>query len=376
MLSLTRLKNTPARVTLIVNKSLMVISSLVMTLLVLGCMDSTEPVIKAKPPLTVDAMRVSKSDYYTMTREYAGSIQAGQNANLGFELSGKIARLMVDVGQAVEKGQELISLDTQLLDAELKQLNAQLKEIRAQQRLTKVNLDRQYALKKKGFSSESEIDLLMSDKEALEANSLRIDAAIEENRLREQKSTIVAPYSGIVSKRYVSLGDVVAVGAPTLSLLSVNDKEAIIGVHHNDVQDIQAKKSFLIRVANREYPASLISKASNIDINSRTIRLRFLLDKESALLDGELAYLLYEKKYPQKGYWLPNTALIDGIRGTWNVFTLNMIDEKKVVERRTVQVLFANNQSVYVQGALSDGDEVITTGLHKVVSGQIVQVAE
>ncbi|WP_019612865.1 efflux RND transporter periplasmic adaptor subunit [Psychromonas ossibalaenae] len=341
-----------------------------------GCTDSIEAAKKPRELLTVVSQKVQESESYTVEREYVGTIFAGQKANLGFELSGKISEIRVDVGQVVKKGQALISLDTQLLNTELEQLAAQLEEIKAQQKLIRANLNRQYSLKKKGFSSDSEIDLLISQKEALQANILRIQAAVGTNKLKQQKSTIKAPYSGIVSKRFVSLGDVVAVGTPTLLLLSEGNKEAVIGVHNNDIKGIESQGHYVIRVENKGYSAKLISQASNIDSTSRSVSLRFLLENEPSLLDGELAYLSYKKIYPAKGYWLPNTALIDGMRGTWNIFTLNTVDNHKIVERRSVQVLFANSQSVYVQGALSNGDEVIMTGLHKVVPGQSVYAAQ
>ncbi|WED28924.1 efflux RND transporter periplasmic adaptor subunit [Vibrio sp. DW001] len=339
-----------------------------------ACSDPTVAVQKPKQRLTVESQLISESQSYTVTREYVGSIQAGQKSNLGFELSGKISEIHVDVGEVVEKGQPLVRLDIKLLLTELKQLDAQMKEIKAQQKLTNANLKRQYSLKKKGFSSESEIDLLISQKEALEANALRINATISTNKLKHQKSTINAPYSGIVSKRFVSLGDVVSVGDATFELLSDSNKEALIGIHVSDIRKIEAQDHYVIRVGDIEHEATLISQGSNIDSNSRNVSLRFLLDQtDSEILDGELAYLSYKKEYVKSGYWLPNTALIDGIRGTWNIFTL---DEQNIVGRKSVQVLFANNQSVYVQGPISDGDEVITTGLHKVVPGQRVQVAK
>ena len=70
-----------------------------------------------------------------------------------------------------------------------------------------------------------------------------------------------------------------------------------------------------------------------------------------------------------QGFWIPLTGLIDGLRGVWNVF---VIGEDNQVERRSVQVLFANNQQAYVTGAISEGEQVIESGLHRLVPGQTV----
>jgi len=344
-------------------------------LLLSACTEAPAADTPVPEVLTVSAQAASKSSTYSVDREYVGVVNSGQRANLGFELSGKVSKLWVDTGDSIEKGEPLVSLDTQLLDAELNELQAQLDEIKSQQKLTKANLNRQHALKKKGFSSESEIDALISQKEALAANALRVNSAIGANRLKIKKSTIRAPYAGIVSKRFVSIGDVVGVGTSTLSLLSTGGKEALVGINSDDLKDIEAQSQHIIRVNDREYSATLISNASNVDITSRSISLRFLLENDAQVLDGELAYLKYQKTYADEGFWLPTTALIDGIRGTWNIYTLTPNEQQNLVERRVVRVLFANNDSVYVQGGLETGEQVITTGLHKVVPGQTVQVA-
>lgn len=50
-----------------------------------------------------------------------------------------------------------------------------------------------------------------------------------------------------------------------------------------------------------------------------------------------------------------------------------MIGDGNKVERRSVQVLFANNQQAYVSGAIEDGEQVIASGLHRLVPGQTVK---
>lgn len=351
-------------------------SVVLIQLLLLGCWQQQpleETNVTRQLP-TVTTEQVVQSDHYQISREYVGSVRAGQKANLGFELSGKVSAIYADTGETVAKGQALIALDSQLLDSELKQLMAQQKEIQAQLKLTNASLSRQNALRKRGFSSESEIDVLVSKQQAFKANLSKLQASMESVKLRKQKSTIIAPYSGVVSQRFVSLGDVVSMGAPTLSLLSNDDSEVLIGVHRDDVKDIEASLQHSIRIGNAMYRAKLISQASNIDIHSRNVGLRFILEGKPKVLDGELAYLSYQKSIAEKGTWLPSSSLVDGVRGTWNIYTISKRNQQKIVDRRSVQVLFANNDTVYVQGAIAEGDEVITSGLQKIVVGQQVQV--
>ncbi|WP_407333659.1 efflux RND transporter periplasmic adaptor subunit [Enterovibrio sp. 27052020O] len=325
---------------------------------------------------TVTTLAVEMTPGYTVNREFVGTVQAGQSANLGFELSGKVNALLVDVGDTVKTGDALISLDTLLLDTEAQQLSAQLEQLDAQLDLIKNNLQRQRQLKKKGFSADAEIDSLTSQRDALLANIRQLDASLASSALRKEKSTIYAPYSGKISHRFVSQGDVVGMGAPTVTLLANAQKEAHIGVPAKALADIGNMTNPTIRIGNAQYPAKLLNPGADIDMRSRTVTLRFLLPEETTALNGELAYLQYDYLSPDQGFWMPISGITDGLRGMWNVYAV--VPNKNgghEIARRSVQVLHADDKNAYVSGAVEDGEWVVVEGLQRVIAGQQVQMA-
>ncbi|CAH6797921.1 Efflux transporter periplasmic adaptor subunit [Vibrio chagasii] len=320
--------------------------------------------------LTVETVALERSPSYEVQREYVGVVKAGQQANLGFELAGKVNEILVDVGDTVTEGQPLIKLDTQLLKTESSQLKAQAEEVKAQLSLVAANLKRQRSLKAKGFSAEAEIDSLTSEQRVLQANLLRIDASVKGNDLKLVKSTILAPYSGTIATRFVSLGDVVNVGNPTLTLLASEGKEAFIGIPAHQMAKVTSLSSPSIRVGRDDYDVTLLNPGAMVDTQSRSVGLRYLFPEQATVLEGQLAYLKFDEQIDDQGYWVPLTGLIDGLRGVWNIF---VIGDGNKVERRSVQVLFANNQQAYVSGAIEDGEQVIASGLHRLVPGQTVK---
>ncbi|WP_333918726.1 efflux RND transporter periplasmic adaptor subunit [Vibrio crassostreae] len=324
----------------------------------------------ASTVLTVETVALESSPSYAVLREYVGVVKAGQQANLGFELAGKVNEILVDVGDTVTEGQPLIRLDTQLLQTESSQLKAQAEEVKAQLSLVAANLKRQRSLKAKGFSAEAEIDSLTSEQRVLQANLLRIDASVKGNDLKLVKSTILAPYSGTIATRFVSLGDVVNVGNPTLTLLATEGKEAFIGIPAHQMQKVTSLSSPNIRVGRTDYAVELLNPGAMVDTQSRSVGLRYLFPEQASVLEGQLAYLKFDEQIDEQGYWVPLTGLIDGLRGVWNIF---VIGDGNKVERRSVQVLFANNQQAYVSGAIEDGEQVIASGLHRLVPGQTVK---
>ncbi|MEH6451428.1 MAG: efflux RND transporter periplasmic adaptor subunit [Psychromonas sp.] len=353
--------------------------------LISGCnSDSTEVVLEQQKAIaTVNAQALEQVEHYSEQREYVGLVRAGQQSNLGFELSGKIDNLFVDVGDTVKEGDPLIALDTQLLETSAQQLIAQQAEVAAQLSLVNANLKRQQALKQKGFSADTEIDSLNSQRNVLQANDSQLKAGLDENRLKQQKSTIYAPYSGVISERFISKGDVLNVSTPTFTLLANNGREAHIGIPAKQlkrikkiVADQEDKQQWQLRIGEQLVTASLLNPGAQVDLKSRTVKLRFALPDNMDVINGELAYLKIEEKHHQSGYWVPLSAMTDGLRGTWNIYVLNTESpNQNIVERRTVQVLFANGQQAYVTGAITNGEQLVSNGLHRLVPGQQVAVA-
>ncbi|MGF1687447.1 efflux RND transporter periplasmic adaptor subunit [Photobacterium japonica] len=337
--------------------------------------------VSGQQTLSVNTFTLQATDHYTVAREYVGMVQAGQQANLGVELGGKVAKLWVDVGDTVTTGDPLITLDTQMLHTQVDELTARQAQITAQLELIEANLTRQRALKTKGFSAESEMDALRSQRNALKASFRQLTANLNANQLQQQKSTVYAPYDGIVSDRYVSTGDVINTGSPTLTLLASSRKEAHIGIPAKQLPKLAAITDWTLRIGAVTYPASLLNPGANIERGSRTVKLRFALPGDAKVINGELAYLQFQDRHNTAGYWIPLSAMTDGLRGVWNVFALreNPTDVSNsnsnktfTVERRSIQVLHANNDHAYVEGAISPNEKIIADGLHRLVPGQTV----
>lgn len=322
--------------------------------------------------LSVNTHTLHPSAHYTVEREYVGMVQAGQQANLGVELGGKISQILVDVGDNVKAGDPLLVLDTELLKTQADALTAQQAQVTAQLDLIEANLKRQQKLKAKGFSAESDIDALNSQRDALRANFRQLTASLSANRLQQKKSTVYAPYHGTVSERFVSQGDVINTGAPTLTLLASTRKEAHIGVPAKQLTKLMTNADWKLRVGSISYPVTLINPGVNVDTGSRTVKLRFALPETARVINGELAYLQFNDVQNKPGYWIPLSAMTDGLRGVWNVFALREDNEGLKIERRSIQVLHANNDHAYVVGALESNERIVADGLHRLVPGQVV----
>jgi RND family efflux transporter MFP subunit len=322
----------------------------------------------------VKAFMPSLSSSYQVERQFVGQVVAKQRADIGFELAGKISKIFVDEGDHVSQGEILMQLDTELLDIEYTDLQAQLQQLAADAALVKANLKRVKSLKKEGYASAQSLDELVAQQKSLWANKARIDASIKANRTRIEKSSLLAPYNGIVDRRTVSEGTVVGASQAVLTVVQQGANEVKVGVPVRLLEhvDLVAPKS--VTVAEQDYAVKLVASGGQVDPQTRTVQLRFALPENDNLVSGQLAYLNVVETIDEPGYWIPVSAIIDGVRGLWNVYAIvQQSDGTFLLERRDVSVRYATQQQAFVSGALAENEAIVATGLHRYVPGQRVE---
>ena len=345
--------------------------------------DETQPVSQY---LQASSEYLTQQDSYQVENKFVGKVIAKQDANLGFEFAGIIKTLHVIEGQQVVKGQLLAELNTQLLLIERNQLEAQLQQAEAEFDLIEANLSRLNSLSKRGFTSEQNIDELSSQKRVIAANIRSTLSGLEASQYRIDKSKLLAPFDGIVSSRQIAQGEVIAAGSTAFRLLQTGASEVTIGVPASFISQLQGKEHQL-QIAGINYAASLLSVGNEVDTVTRTISLRFALADNSAVYNGQLAYLALSQAYQQPGYWVPLSAITDGVRGMWNIYTLEQdvrqqdrddhsaaIPALFQLKSTTVTVLHATETAAYVQGDLKDNQAYVNVGIHRFVPGQRVTV--
>ena len=344
-----------------------------------GCSASSDEALEPQPYYHVaDARSVVRQSEYSVPREFAGLALARQSAELGFELSGQLVGVYVEEGAQVVAGAVLAELDTELLTNSRTEIQAQRQETTAGLTLVEANLARLSALRTKGFSSAQQIDELHAERQALRAGIDRLDAALAANTTRIRKSTLKAPFAGVVSHRYVDQGVVVTPGAPVLRLLQAGAKEARIGLPARLLELISAGDTVDVRSGDEIIPAQVISIGADVNPATRTVAVRLALPESARIVDGEMVYLRLQETVAGSGFWAPLTALSEGLRGLWNVYVLQPTAEPNVyrILSRDVQISYTDSDRAYLSGALADGELFVGVGVHRLVPGQIVRRAD
>ncbi|QBF84770.1 efflux RND transporter periplasmic adaptor subunit [Shewanella maritima] len=321
----------------------------------------------------VTTLALTKSDSFEQHQTYTGVIRSANTTGIGFELGGKLDSLLVDSGDSVAQGQILAKLDTSLLLAEQKQLKATLKQTQSDLDLAINNLDRVVKLSKQNYASEQQLDESEQRVQSLKASKQSLEANLDSTSLRIEKSTLVAPFSGIISKRQQNLGEVVNAGTPVFTLIGQHNQLAYIGVPVDVAQTLRTNQQVDVTVGKHDMVGLIAGISGEVDTVTRTVQLRIALDPKETIINGEIAYLDYQQTMATQGYWVPISALTDGVRGLWNVFVVKQGEQgQTVTERRDVEIIYTDDTKAFIKGAIDANELLVVEGLHKLVAGQQV----
>lgn len=394
----------------------------------------TKEVAVAKP-LPVITLRAKPVESYQVMRTYTGEIAAIRTSELGFERGGKLINVFVKEGDRVKTGQPIAKLDTSNLQMQKLQLEAQkaqaqarldefiagprqqdiaasraaVEDIRQQLELQRTKLKRRKYLYGQGAISREQLDEISFGQNSLNArlrqaqsnlNELlagtrteqlaaqraavkQLEASISDLEINIAKSTIKAPFMGIVSARQIDEGTVVNTGQAVVRLVENTSPEARIGIPTTVVNRLRVGSRQTVQVNNQNYSATVASILPEVNSNTRTqvAVLKLEASTISKINPGQTVRLKLTDNIPTEGFWLPNKALTQGLRGLWTCYVLtkpktenNSIPKDAfMLEQRTVEVLHQESDRVLVRGTLQAGDRIVTNGVHRLVPGQMVR---
>lgn len=175
-------------------------------------------------------------DIVSTEQGWRGVIVASRSVDVRGEFGGQITAMPPTVGQTVAEGDPLAQLDRSVAKEDTRMRRAELRSAKA--RVREATVDRTSASKERGrvdrlhsdgFASREELDaaeLALARTDATlagaQADLSEVQAALERSTRQQAERTITAPFGGIVARRYVEVGDILAIGEPVVRLLEAS----------------------------------------------------------------------------------------------------------------------------------------------------------
>ncbi|MGM0482143.1 MAG: efflux RND transporter periplasmic adaptor subunit [Pseudomonadota bacterium] len=240
--------------------------------------------LKAQQAVTVEKLQV------TEVIELDGLIEATQQSTISAQTSGRIVQLPVDVDDAVEARQLIVRLDDTEQMARLNRARAALESATANLNDAQRQFGRIKDLYQQQVASQAEFDQASTQFETSQARVAEAKAAVQESEEQLSYTQVKAPYAGIVTERFVELGEFVQPGQPLISGLSLEHLRVITELPQSYAQYVRDNRNAKVQTASgRKLSINSMTFYPYADERTHTFRLRLnLTDPNGALFPGML----------------------------------------------------------------------------------------
>ena len=305
--------------------------------------------------LSLEILEVKMMDSYKITREFPGKLLPAQQSNLAFEIPGKINVINVDIGDAVKKGQILAELDN-------REATAQLKQAKAKYDLALQILNRYKDLRSEGHISIQDLDNANSEE-------LIAKSQYEFYKVKLEQTKLIAPFDGVIQNRYLDTGSVINGGIPIVEILGSKNVEAHISIPLKFIDKLNIGNSYDFKIGNKK-SKGVLARLAPMTPGGSDNRLA-IFNFDTFFDPGSIAELKLSLNIKGRGTWVPIKSLSQSEQGIWAIYTVN---DKKVVVRDLVEILYFEGEYAFVNGTLNDGDLVVLGGAQKIIEGKSLNI--
>jgi membrane fusion protein (multidrug efflux system) len=308
------------------------------------------------PAAGVEVMRARRDTVLDVIAA-TGQVEAMQAIELRPEVEGRVTAIYVREGAIVNRGAALFKID----DAELR---AQVERAEAERDLARQSLTRTRDLIAQKASSQSEL-------ERVEASARSAEAELSLLRVRLQRTTVRAPFTGVAGSRTVSLGDYVNNQSRLLTLQTVDPQRAAFDVPERHAARLARGQKVTFRVAalpGKEFTGTVDFVDPVVRLPGRTIMVKAMVPNPSRELQAGMfleARLSTETR--TDAIVIPEDAVVPMLG---NDFVWVVVDGKAA--RRQVDLGVRTPGFVEVRSGVAADEMVVVGGAERLQEGATV----
>lgn len=338
-------------------------AALLATTALAGCAKTAAPIAHARPVLAAEVQRAG-DDRGVVT----GLVRSTATHELAAESSGRVVRIAADVGDRVRAGQILIELDPEPARLAARQADAQAAAARAELARAADEASRQVKLAEAGATSTA---ALVGARTEAEAARQRYEAAKAQADLATRtaaRTVLRAPTDGVVSARHVQLSNVVAQGAPLVSIDGDGTLEILAPAPSAVLAQMRPGELVEFRIGKTQGTAQLLgisNRAAGVDAQMTRFKV---VTGDPAI--GAIAELDLRGGGAAGGdVRVPLSAVVSERSGGRHVLVI----EGGRLKSTAVKIISVAQSGVRVRGDLKPGQSVVAAGAELLTAGEKVR---
>jgi RND family efflux transporter MFP subunit len=311
---------------------------------------------------------------------YTGTLEALTKINITPEVGGKIARIYVEAGDRVVKGQLLAELENESIRLQLKQAQAGVAVAEAGFADALRNKERMDRLIKENAVSEQQREKVQLGFDAAAAQLEQAKAALNLARYALDVSLMKAPFNGVIASKNAEVGDVInpmmgGFGGGAGGVLTLMDYSTIklaVAISGEDIGRIRKGQEAVLRVGSlpgRDFRGVVRVVNLTADPMNKKFGVEvYVPNPDAALRPGTFGDLIFEVESHENALVVPQSAILEN--------TYVFVAEGGKAVRKNVKLGLQNTTMIEVLSGLAEGDPVVVEGNYGLEDGAALQVLE
>lgn len=292
--------------------------------------------------------------------QFNGDVQAIRQAGIFSKVGGNLERIYADMGSKVYSGQLLATIDSTELYQQYQQTNATYQNAR-------MTFERVQQLIEKSLSSKQDLDNADAAMKVARSN-------FEAAATRLSYARIVAPFSGIITKRFLDPGALVAANNATLfTLMNLDRVKVIVNVPEGDVHSVYQVNTALVTLdalPGQTFHGRVTRFSDALDLTTRTMAIQIEIENAAhTIKPGMFATVQMTVAEHQNAITIPTNAILKDDVGQY-VFALDESKAKQIRVKTGAELL----ERTEILSGLTGNETVITVGQQFVKDGGQVNI--
>lgn len=330
----------------------------------------------AVPVVAVEAKREIVTESLPLT----GTVTAQQQASLSSRITGLVQSVAVDAGSYVKQGDALLTLDPTL--AELAAQSAEADRVEAQTQLTESKRLLEETRRLLASKSVPETQFLNREAAASMAASAARRAEVAHRQSLEllARHTVVAPFSGVITRKLTEAGEWVSTGAPVLRLVSLDNARVDVQVPQERlaaITDETPVEFTLDSSPNQSVEGRITARVpvSNPDTRTALVRIE-PVDTAVLLPPGKSVRVTFHLRSDRPVLTVSRDALIRRADGTVSVMLAQPDGDQFTATSSRVDLGRTFSDHIEIRSGLEPGQLVIIRGNETVREGQPIRLLD
>jgi RND family efflux transporter MFP subunit len=335
-----------------------------------GCNETTAQKTEPGRPVLVATVHYEAE---SPERSFVGTIKPRIETDMGFRVPGKVAKRLVEVGQTVDVGQPLATLDEVDLKLQAEQAQAEFSAATGVLAQAAASETRAKDLRVKGWTTDAQMDQARAAADEARARLNRAERSVDLTRNSLSYATLAADTRGVVTATLIDAGQVVASGQTAIRVARFAEKEAVVAIPETLVgraKDGTASVT-LWSEPDKKYAAKLREIAPSADPATRTYLAKFSLpDAGDKVSLGMTATLTLADPATERVARVPLSALFS----QGGAPSLYIVDGAGDVTLKPVVVKSYESNDAVISGGVDEGAKIVVLGVQKLDPAQKVRV--